>query len=58
MDPTSDGANPYQGQEGALGSSIHHFLALCTSDQPKKDNKKIIQRSSKYGHVSVDSFNF
>ena len=30
----SDGANSHQGQEGALGSSTHHFLAWYTSDQP------------------------
>ena len=31
---TSDGANSHQGQEDALGSSTHHFLAWYTSDQP------------------------
>ena len=35
MDNTSDEANSHQGLEGALGSSTHHFLAWCTSDQPK-----------------------
>ena len=41
MDNTSDGVNSHQGLEDALGSSTHHFLAWCTSDQPEESQSVI-----------------
>ena len=44
MDDTSDdGVNSHQGLEGALGSSTHHFLAWCTSDQPEESHRMWVQ---------------
>jgi len=48
MDNTIDEANSHQGLEGALGSSTHHFLAWCTSDQPKTSQNVIKMGASTY----------